>query len=433
MHRNRQWRVWLSGFVCLWGAILCVRSASADGLVRDGVGAISTGRGGTNIAHSDNGAVMLDNPAGIVNFEGRYFAELSMDTLLTNLTYTDPQNYVHSSTQPVPLPEAALYYTSEDKSWAAGVGVYAPAGFSASYMMENPTFGPGPQRYRSLGWYAKILPGVAFHVTDKLAIGASLGIGVSHVELDGPFYMQSGALAGAPTRFDLSGTGAAPIWNIGLQYEISERTTVGLAYNSDANFGLKGEMHADVYGLGPAPISSDFNSRFAITWPQSLGIGIKHLVTEQHRVSTDVIWYDWHSAFDNFGVTLTNPSNPMVGALLGPTIYDSIAVNWIDTVSVRLGYEWLATRSDTFRLGYVYHPSPAPASTLNPYLDGVLEHAFSTGYTHRWNNWLLSAAYQYSFSPTRHVGQSIIVGGDFNDSTFKAQAHWISLSLSRYF
>jgi long-subunit fatty acid transport protein len=130
---------------------------------------------------------------------------------------------------------------------------------------------------------------------------------------------------------------------------------------------------------------------------------------------------------------MTNPSNPMVGALLGPTIYDSIAADWIDTVSVRLGYEWLATANDTFRLGYVYHPSPVPASTLNPYLDGVLEHAVSTGYTRRWNNWLMSFAYQYSFGPTRYVGQSSLVGGDFNNSSFKAQAHWISVALSRYF
>ena len=39
----------------------CSTPAFANGLIRDGVGAVSTGRGGTNIAHSDNGAILLDN------------------------------------------------------------------------------------------------------------------------------------------------------------------------------------------------------------------------------------------------------------------------------------------------------------------------------------------------------------------------------------
>jgi long-subunit fatty acid transport protein len=422
-----RWLGWLYG--C---AVVC-NTALGDGLIRDGIGAISTGRGGTNIAHSDNGAVMLDNPAGIVNFEGRNFAELGVDTLITDLTYSDPQNYTHNSTQPLPIPEIAWYHTSEDKSWAFGIGAFIPAGFSASYQMNNPVFGPGLHRYRSFGAYAKILPGIAFHLTDKLAIGAAFGLGLTRVEIDGPFYMQSGPLAGAPTNFDLTTVGAAPIWNIGLQYTLSEQTTIGLAFNSDANFGAKGDLHAQVLGLAPFPIASDFNARLAITWPQSLGLGIKHVVAEQHRFSADVIWYGWHNAFDNFGLTLTHASNPLVPMLVGPTIYQSIPANWADTVSVRLGYEFFASKNDTFRLGYVYHPSPVPSNTLNPYLDGVLEHAVSTGYTHRWNNWLFSLAYQYSFGPTRYIKESLIVGNDFANSTFNAQAHWISLSLSRYF
>jgi long-chain fatty acid transport protein len=422
--------------ICL-GA-LCIFSLPtaellADGLVRDGIGAISSGRGGTNIAHSDNGAVMLDNPAGIVNFEGRHFVEVGIDTVITKLRYTDSENYVHNSTQPMPPPEIAYFYTSEDKSWAAGVGVFATAGFSASYMMNNATFGPDLQRYRSMGTYMKILPGFAFHVTDQLSIGASLGIGVSRVELDGPFYMQEGMLAGVPAKFDLSTLGATPIWSVGMQYELSEDTTIGLAYNSAAYFGLKGELNAQVVGLAPTPILSDFDARLAITWPQSLGAGIKHCINESNRVSVDVIWYDWASAFDNLSLRLTNPSNPMVGALVGPTLTQNIPLNWKQTVSTRLGYEFFATDVDTWRLGYVYHPAPVPSNTLNPYLDGVLVHAFSTGYSRRIDDWLLNFAYQYSFGPEREVGQSLIVGGDFDNSTFKAEAHWISVSIAKYF
>src|SRR5436190_20280881 len=188
MKRTRR-RLVVAGWICLTSVL--PSAIFADGLIRDGVGAISTGRGGTNIAHSDNGAVLLDNPAGIVNFEGRGYAEVGIDTLITNIAYGDPQNSTHASTQPLPIPELALYYNSEDRSWGAGIGFFAPAGFTASYMMDpnSPVFGPGKQRYRSLGSYIKILPGIAFHVTDDLAIGAALGLGINRMELDGPFTM----------------------------------------------------------------------------------------------------------------------------------------------------------------------------------------------------------------------------------------------------
>lgn len=431
-YRRRRALTAAGGLFLTW---LLASAAYADGLIRDGIGAISTGRGGTNIAHSDNSAVILDNPAGIVNFEGRGYAEVGIDTVITDLHYTDPQNNTYNSTQPLPIPEFAAYWTSEDKRWGAGIGFFAPAGFSASYMMvpNTPVYGPGDQRYRSLGAYAKILPGIAFHITDELSIGAALGLGVTRIELDGPFNLQTGPLAGVPARFDMTTTGAALIWNIGLQYKFSEQTTIGIAYNSDASFAAKGNLDATVYGLAPVGLPSTFNARLAITWPASLGMGIKHVIAEQHRFSADVIWYNWSGAFDDLGLTLSAPTNPLFAPVVGKGLHDTVALNWADSVSVRLGYEFFSTPVDTWRLGYVYHPSPVPSNTLIPYIDGVLEHAVSLGYSRRWNNWLFNMAYQYSFSPTRDVKESIIVGQDFANSTFQAQAHWISLSISKYF
>ena len=43
---------------------MVITPAKGDGVVRDGVGAISTARGGTNLGFADNAAIILDNPAG---------------------------------------------------------------------------------------------------------------------------------------------------------------------------------------------------------------------------------------------------------------------------------------------------------------------------------------------------------------------------------
>src|SRR5687768_8444469 len=100
----------------------------ADGLVRDGVGAISTGRGGTNIAHSDNGAILLDNPAGMANMTVDGLFEIGVDTVFTDLDYSDPDNdSVHGKFRAYPSPNLAYIRKAYGGDIAYGVGVFAPA------------------------------------------------------------------------------------------------------------------------------------------------------------------------------------------------------------------------------------------------------------------------------------------------------------------
>ncbi len=80
---------------CVWAVF-----ARGDGLIRDGIGPISTGRGGTNQAFADNSVVILDNPAAMVNVNGGGLAELGADTVITSVKYTDSYNSVYSKVHP---------------------------------------------------------------------------------------------------------------------------------------------------------------------------------------------------------------------------------------------------------------------------------------------------------------------------------------------
>ena len=59
-----------------------IAAARGDGVVRDGVGAISTGRGGTNLGFADNAAIILDNPGAMSNAADNGFWELGVDTVM---------------------------------------------------------------------------------------------------------------------------------------------------------------------------------------------------------------------------------------------------------------------------------------------------------------------------------------------------------------
>jgi long-chain fatty acid transport protein len=415
-------------FGCLFVLLLSCGPAWADGVVRDGLGPISTGRGGTNLGFSDNGAVIHDNAAGMVNISGDGLFDIAADTVLTDVHYQNTYNNVYSAVKPFPLPMLGVIKKFDDGDLALGFGVFAPAGFGARYDMQNPITGPVP--YQSFGALAKFLPSIAYRITDRLSIGGTFGVGVSIINFQGAYTVQTGPLAGVPTTIDFHSAGAAPTGSIGLQYLLSEDTTLGFNWTTPTSVNLSGTASLSAYGLAPSPIGSNFTSTAHVTWPQSFAWGFKHQLAERHRVSADLYWYLWSSAFNQFNFALANSSNPLVPILAGPTVRDALPLNWTNTCSLRLGYEFLQDDRNIWRAGCVYHSSPSPSSTLNPYTDGVLEYAVSAGYSHKFRRASFNAAYQYSWGHARYVQQSSIIGGDFSNSSLSASCHWISMGFT---
>lgn len=411
----------LAILVPLWVAgTLSTPRALADGVIRDGLGAISSGRGGTNIAHSDNGEILLDNPAGMVNIEGCRLSELSADLLITDLHYSEfspPTNDAYALCRPFGLAQVSFIKKSCDGQWAAGLGVFGPAGFGATYNLAGPAELAGTRKYRSLGALAKILPGLSCRLTDCVSVGATLGVGISHAQLEGPFFIQTGQMSGLPTLLDLKATGHTLVWSVGMQHELSHRTVWGVTYTSESRFHLDGTADAIILG-----VPGEFDAEVDLAWPRSVGVGMKHRLCDNRRLSVDVIWFNWSRAFDNIGLQLSNQTM---------AVADQFPLDWYDSISVRLGYEVFPTPCSVLRAGYVYNSNTVPSATLTPYIPATLEHAFSVGCGKRRGPWSLDVAYQFSFGPDRDVTISDIVGGDFNDSRMEAQAHWIFVSLLR--
>ncbi len=401
----------------------------ADGVIRDGVGARPSGRGATNVAFTDNGQILLDNPAAMARISGTQLDEVGADILFTDLRYQDAQNgYTEAVDNPFPAGQIALIRRDADRGIAYGLGMFAPAGFSSEYTLNGPAALPGPRHYKSIGALARILPGAAVQVTDRLSVGGTLGVAVSHLELEGPYFLQSpGPLQGTPTILDLQGTGAALAWSVGMQFALSDATTLGVTYQNQTKFDLDGSTRVEVPGLGRTRFDSELN----VKWPRSLTTGVRHELCGCRTIGLDLVWFDWSSAFDATILRLRDPVSPVYQAVVGNLYKDRFPLDWRDSLSVRFGMEQDLREGQSVRVGYVYHRNPIPDRTLTTFIQATLEHAFTVGYGWKMDGYDVDVAYQFSFSPDRHVGSSALAGGDFSNSQVGTQVHWLFLSLRR--
>ena len=319
--------------------------------------------------------------------------EFGSTTLFTDVSYSDSQNPNTTVSQFYAMPEFS--FIKKDGDLAYGLGVFAPAGFGSRFYLEGPSSLPGEQLYKSFATLGRILPGVAYKATDRLSIGATLGVAVLVADLEGPYTLQS-SLPGLPTRIDLDAGGAALSWSTGITYELTDATTIGVNYQSENRFKAHGTTAVDVPGLG----HSEYDTRMFITFPQSVGAGIRHELCPHRILSVDLVWYDWSSAFDTIGLRLSSPSNPFF-----PALNEQVPLRWRDSLSTRVGYEMHFANDRRLRFGYVHHSVAIPSGTMTPYIPAALEHAFSTGFGVKCFDWNLDLAYMFSFGPTVQYDQ----------------------------
>jgi long-chain fatty acid transport protein len=422
----------LTWFLAAWIVLAVTGPCVASGTITNSLGARQAGRGGVNLAFTDNGLLLHDNPAGLLAAIGPCqdeLLDLGTVTLLTDLQYADPQNGPTDADND-PMAMGHLSYARRvTEDLALGIGAFAPGGFASEYQLEGPTPLGGPQLYKSLGMFVRVLPGFSYRVNDRLSIGATLGAAISHLELEGPYFLNSGSLAGTPTLLDIQSTGAALSWSLGMQYKLTDRTTIAAHYQSQNRFQNNGNARVTIPGLGTSFYDMDMD----IVWPRSLGVGLMQQLTRVHRLGLDVSWEQWSTAYDQIDLVFSQPNNPLFALIAGTEVRETMPLGWRDAVVVKAGIERDLGRGRTFRYGYRYQTNPVTDTFANTYLQTTLQHHFSIGYGTWFRGWQADIAYQFAFGPTLRPTDSGLNGDDFSNSTLRTSTHWIFLGLQRRF
>ncbi|MGA1868340.1 MAG: OmpP1/FadL family transporter [bacterium] len=433
-NNNRIKRAYFISLLVLCGAVLFFTAhVMANGVLLESIGTMSTGRGATNIAYSDNGTMVYDNPAGLAHLT-KDTMEFSTEFLSFSMHYKDPQNDEEGSEPVCILPSLFYMKHFNDRPLGIGVGIFSSAGYSTEYDLSHPLY--GTQDYSSYSSLSKILIGAGYKINDHLSVGLSVGPSYSKVELKLPYTFQTDPLAQipVPALIDLKADGWSYTWNIGAQWDISAQSTVGIIYKSKDLFDMQGDLDMDIPALAAqtSDTSAHYDLDFDFKWPQSVGVGVLQRLTEKHRLSFDCIWIDWSSAFDKVVLKLSKGDNDYYNTnpLVGTSPRDTLPLDWKDSYSFRLGYEQLLTPKDTLRCGYLYSQSPVPDRTLTPLIPGILNHMISVGYSREIKNWRLSVAYLYAFCSKQSVEESAIIGDDFDASSVKESLHCVSVGVA---
>ncbi len=263
----------------------------------------------------------------------------------------------------------------------AGIGINVPFGLSTKY---NDNWKGRYQAIESEITTININPSLAYKVSNQFSVG--VGINLQYIDAKLTSSIDQGSLC-APTQAQLQAlgvpgadpancTGLVPQgsdaftkiegdnwaggYNLGILYEPTSSTRVGLAYRSKVSQQLTGNARFK----NAIPQFSSFglfvktNVSADIDLPQSASLSAYHDISNRWSVMADATWTGW----DNFDqVRVKYDSNQP------DTVLDE---NWDDVWRYSLGVDFRLNSTWTFRAGTAFDESPIPDSNRTARIPG---------------------------------------------------------------
>jgi long-chain fatty acid transport protein len=271
-------------------------------------------------------------------------------------------------------PAPTLYYVhSFSPDFKVGLGVGSYFGLGSSYSHEwtgkyyeqsasfttaavNLSTGYKLAKWLSVGGGVSVVEG---KLTDRVAVNTLLEPG------DGRL------------KYDATDTGYG--YNLGVLFELSPQTRVGVTYVSQVNFDFKDEMRFKnldgtllgaalrAYGLIDAQLKINLNI------PAQLSVGAYHAFNDKLALVSTVNWQNW----SKFG-------QPEISVADSNTVTESLGYK--DTYHAGLGAYFRVAESWLLMVGFGYDSSPTSSSSeRGPLLPLGAAFRYAAGVQYDWN------------------------------------------------
>jgi long-chain fatty acid transport protein len=380
---------------------------SAEGLRNPPPGAFNLGRAGGRIAQVDDSSAATQNPANLVDVQGREF-QFTPSLVYMSIDYHAPSGASTHTIDPwKPLPNAFASIPLKQDKFAAGVGITVPYGLAN----EWDTSLSSPLRYAAphiAGLKTiNVNPSVAAKLFDQLSVGVGLDVMYSEV-----LFKQFLSPAFPDFEAKAKGDGFGFGGNIGITWQMTERQRLAVTYRSPITVDYDGHFHLTGIPGGGTSVT-DFGSK--IKFPTIVAVGYGIQLTPAIRVETDFEWLQF-SRFDSLPINVG--SNPFVPSM-------NLAQNWKDTFTAGIGGDWRFAGNWILRAGYQFYESPVPNSTFSPAIPDANQNVITVGLAYKYKRHALELAYGLDFYDQRHITNN--QNPAFN-GTYDINVHLFSLA-----
>ncbi|MBE2215323.1 MAG: outer membrane protein transport protein [Opitutaceae bacterium] len=345
-------------------ALLAPAAALAGGMALTTQNGSQLGNGYSGAAAAEDASTVYFNPAGLafldqggVVVSGQW---VKFDTAFTNTGSTTagviptPGRNSGDAGEDRLVPTAYMAYPFS-KSFAIGAGVSAPYGLATEY----PSDWVG--RYQALKSELVTINATiaaSIRLTPQLALGLGLDHQTADAELSNALDLGlAGYVAGvpgfAPGSADavvrIKGDDARTGFNIGVLYEITDGTRVGLHYRSRMEHEPRGDARFTDVAAPFAGVFTDQAVSAPLALPEVYSLSFMHHVAPDLALFADWSVWAW-SCFDQLAVDFENPATP-----------DFVQIHdWKNASIYSLGARWQKSERLTLRGGLVYNETPVP-------------------------------------------------------------------------
>lgn len=257
-----------------------------------------------------------------------------------------------------------------------------------------------------------INPTVAYRALDWLSLGAGLQVQYVETQLKNAIDFGTIGQGVGGTPGSLADDGAANLrgddiafgYNFGIMIDTWEGARVGLAYRSEIDHDIDGNVDFDLSAVGQTVsnltgqfVSTGANADF--TSPDMASIGIHQDIGEEWAVMAEMAWTDW-SDFNELRIEFDNANQQ-----------DNVTVEeWDDTLFFAIGttYKPKAVEGLSLRLGFAYDQTPIPDDTRTPRIPGNDRYWISIGAGYKPFDWAeLTLSYTHIFLQDGNVNLTI--------------------------
>ena len=320
-----------------------------------------------------------------------------------------------------------------------GLGVFPVSLLSDRWKYQDPagTAGAsyGIQSTKSAFLAIQSSIGVGFQVSERLSLGAAFGIVDNLNTLEMPYVFQTNStLAGLKTLLDLHTSGLGYNGTFGLIAKPIRHLEVGVSYKTRTTVRSTGSASGNAYAQFNAlglPFASGFhyNAEVDNVFPQSASVSLGWQVQRRLRTYLQGDWLNWHNAFVQLPVHLTNGDNALLNTLLQSTsLNDSVPLHWRNQLAIKTGFEVGIAEYFSLQGAFSHVNSPVPSSTLTPLTAAIMSDALSTGVSFAKNRYRVQLAYQVNLPETASVGTSGLLAGEFSNSRTSLNLQTVALT-----